>query len=158
MAQFDIVREPRGDVLNKLIDVALEACDRFTIERSEMVMSQRGAEVFRRLQPFLLSRAEVSETPGSIYVPPDTITLCTYSLDEEAAEVIRDATDALYGWVEPDLPQDLCFLRGSAPWLINNAPDRAACLVVSDEEAEAIRRAVPGLSLRRLPSGEIYRN
>jgi hypothetical protein len=158
MPQFDLMREPRGDVLSKLLDVAIEACDRFTVERSDMVMSPRGAEVYRRLQPFLLSQAVVSETPGSIYVPPDTVTLRTYSLDAEAAEVIREATDKLYGWVEPDLPQDLCFLRGSAPWLVNHAADEASCLVVSDDEAAAIEKAVPGLSLQKLPSRDIYQH
>ena len=98
------------------------------------------------------------KTPGSIYVPPDTITLCTYSLDTESAAVIRDASDRLYGWLEPDLPQDLCFLRGTEPWLVNNAVDDFACLIITREEAASLRTTIPGLVLREVPSSDIHRH
>jgi hypothetical protein len=158
MRQFDILREPRGQVLDQLIELAVQACDRFTVERSQMRLSPDAELVYSRLAPFLMECADVSETPGSILVPPDTITLCTYFLEPGSAAVLREATDHLYGWVEPDLPQDLCFLRGSDTWLINQAADEAACLVMTDEEADAIRIAIPGLALRNLPSRDIRRH
>jgi hypothetical protein len=149
MTQYELVREPRGEVLDRLIAEAVGVCDRFTFERSEMVLHDRAELVLERLKPFLIGCEKKSETPGSIMLPEDAITLCTYRLDADSATVIRESARRLYDWVEPDLPQDLSFLRQSEPWLINLAADRASFLVSSPSEAQRLQAAIPGLQLRQ---------
>lgn len=154
MTQFELVREPRGEVLDRLIAEAVGVCDRFTVVLSGMVLGDRAELVIERLKPFLVGCEKTSETPGSIMLPADAITLCTYRLDADSAKVIREAARRLYDWVEPDLPQELCLLRQTEPWLINLAADRAAFLVTSPAEAERLRAAIPGLQLRQVRADE----
>lgn len=148
MTQYDFVREPRGEVLDQLITAAVVACDRFTIERSGMELNVRATEVLREFEPYLISCEETSETTRTILWPGDTTTLCTYRLNVDSAAVIRAATRRLYDWLEPDLPQCLCFLRGSEPWLVNLAADREGSLLLSPGEAQGLRAAIPGLKIR----------
>lgn len=149
MTQYDFVREPRGEVLDQLIAAAVEACDRFTVERCRMVLDDRATQVFQRFEPFLIGCEETSETTGSTLWPGDTTTLCTYRLNADSAAVIRSSARGLYDWLEPDLPQCLCFLRGSEAWLINLAADRAGSLLLSPSEAQALQAAIPGLAIRQ---------
>ena len=155
VTQYDFVGEPRGEVLDHLISAAIDACDRFTVELSGMLLDDRAMQVLRAFEPFLMSCVETSETPGSILAPGDTIKLCTYRLNAASAAVIRASARRLYDWVEPSLPQCLCFLRGSEPWLINLAADAEGCLLLSPEEAAAVRAAVPGLRIRQPRSRDI---
>lgn len=113
-----------------------------------MILSDRATDLLRRLEPFLIGCEETSETTGSVLLSGDTITLCTYRLVPEAAALLRESADRLYDWAEPELPQDLCLLRGTEPWLITLATDRAASLLIPRTEAQAIRVANPGLALR----------
>ena len=151
MVEFDLVQEPRGDTLRRLIVAATETCDRFTFERSGMRLSERAMNVLTDLAPYLIGCEETTETPGSS-LPWGTVTLCTYRLTAEAGAILGGAADGLYDWAEPELPQDLCFLRGSAAWLLNLATDRMAMIDVPRAEADALRARDPGLRLRERPS------
>lgn len=148
ITQYDFVREPRGEQLRGLIAAGAAICDRFTFELSGMQLSSRADAVLVALEPFLMSRVETSETPGSTLLD-GTITLCTYRLTYEPARILAGATDRLYDWAEPELPQDLCLLRGSQPWLITLAADRAASLIVTPGDARALSSG--GLKLRPAP-------
>jgi hypothetical protein len=145
IAQYDFVKEPRGEKLRGLIAAGAAWCDRFTFELSGMELDDRAKTVIAALEPFLLSCVETTRTPGSISLNP--VTLCTYRLTYEPARILADASDRLYDWVEPQLPQDLCFLHGNQRWLITLAADRAASLFVTPGEAAAMEAG--GLKLRR---------
>jgi hypothetical protein len=149
VTQFDFVREPRGEVLDGLIGEAVRVCDQFTVELSGMELDDQAKLVLERVEPFLVGCEKTWETPGSIMLPEDAVTLCTYRLNTESAMVIRESARGLYDWVEPNLPQDLCFLRETEPWLINLAADRAGSLVLSPSEAQTLRAAIPGLMIRQ---------
>lgn len=155
MRQFEFAREPRGNVLHGLIRAATDACDRFTVELSGMYLSPHARDVQRKLEPFLIGCADVTMAPTGRMLAGDEVTLCTYRLVPEAATILRDAADHLYAWVEPDLPQDLCFLRGGDTWLINEASEEGAALLLTREEAEALQIKVPGLSLREVRASDI---
>ena len=103
------------------------------------------------LAPYLMSTEDTSESPASA-TPFGTFTVCTYRLTPAAAVIIRGATDGLYGWAEPTLPQDLCFMSGSGPWLITLGSDRESLLIATRAEVATIRANVPGLRLRERPA------
>lgn len=149
MKQYDFVREPRGEVLDQLISAAVNVCDRFTVELSGMALHDRAADILHEFEPHLIGCEETSRTHGSLLPPGNTVTLCTYHLNEDSAEVIRRSARRLYDWVEPNLPQCLCFLRGSEPWLINLAADDQGCLLLTPSEADALRAAIPALKIRQ---------
>lgn len=143
---YNVLREPRADVFRALVDAATGSCDRFLWVLSGMALKKCARVLLVRLEPFLIGCEDVAEYPGTVLMS-GTITTCTYRLDRESGSILRGAADGLYEWVEPDLPQDLCFLWGPEPWLINMASDEEAVLHASEAEVAKLRAAIPGLEL-----------
>lgn len=141
-----IVGEPRGAQLRALLELGLVYCDRFLVATTGVVLSARAAELLSRLEPFLLDRRETSEYPaGSL--PWGTVTVATYGLDPGSLELLLSAAVGLFDWCEPELPGDLCLLRGGEPWLITMASDGEAVLSLEDVEWLDLRQRLPELRL-----------
>lgn len=83
-----------------------------------------------------------------------TVTVCIHALTEASVQVLLDAWDRLFGWAEPQLPNDLCLLRDDDAWLITMASDRVAILAVDDVEFQRVTATVPGLRLVPVDPGD----
>jgi len=141
-----IAREPRGPQLRALLEVGLDYCDRFLVALTDMKRSQRAEELLASLEPFLIERRETNEYPAGS-VPWCTITVSTYRLNRASLELLLAATDRLFDWLEPELPNDLCLLRGDEAWLITMASDRVALLALDGPERLDVSQRIPGLRL-----------
>jgi hypothetical protein len=133
------------------MDAATDVCDRFLFHLYGLSLAASGQRVLDELAPFLMKSEDTSVSPASA-TPFGTFTVFTYRLTPASADILRAATDRLYGWLEPALPQDLCFMRGAVPWLITLASDREALMITTAEEAASIRARVRGLKLRARPT------
>jgi hypothetical protein len=61
--------------------------------------------------------------------------------------VLKKATNALYGWVQPELPEDLCLLRDEKEaWLVSIAHERDSYLCLSEDERSRLLDALPQLA------------
>jgi len=112
-----------------------------------MPLSASGLTLLQELVPYRIGCAEVSEYPAAQLLD-ETVTVCRYSLSPDSVAVLRRAARRLYAWAEPDLPNDLCLMRGSEPWLITMAADHAASLIISPGELDRLQARVPGLAVR----------
>ncbi len=149
MGDYRIAREPRGELLGALLQASLADCDRFLVALSDMELTSRATEVLRQLQPFLMSRSDEREYPAGV-LPWGTITICTYHLNQSSVAVLAEATDRLFRWLEPGLPNELCLMDGDRPWLTTMASDRIALMTLSDDERERLLSKIPGLELKRV--------
>jgi len=147
-SDYLITAEPRGDQLKQLFEAAAEVCNRFLVVRTDMPLRAEGTALLTRLRPMLLTEEETDTYPGGI-LPWGTLTVLTYELTPRVLELATKATDRLFDWLEPDLPNDPCFLRDGDPWMITMASDREAILVLSDGERDRVLNSVRGLRLRR---------
>jgi hypothetical protein len=117
-----------------------------------MNLTDHAKSVLDSSSPFLLECEETDRYPAAV-LPWGTVTICSYSLTLESARILLSATNRLFDWLEPDLPNDLCFLKGDEPWLITMASDRVALLALEQEEMDSLCRRIPGLRLKPVDPG-----
>ncbi len=139
--------EPQGDLYLKLIEYATTQCDvALLVVRHSVLLAPldpEGERVLEQLEPFLKRKAELSEWPGTELLG-HTALVHYYNLEPQCVQILKQATDALYSWVQPRLPEDLCFLRSDGePWLVSIAHERDAYLYLSEEEKLRLLSALP---------------
>ncbi len=132
------------------MEIAGEYCDTLLFVLTGMDLSDRARTLLAELEPVLKSRVESNAYPAGI-LPWGTVTVCRYSFNERSREIVAGATDHLFGWLEPDLPSDLCLLRDAIPWLTTMASDGVGVLSLSDVEHDHVTRLLPRLRLLPLP-------
>ena len=135
--------EPRGALYRDLIRHAVVDCNIALLVVQTMPLEQRGQEVLTRLAAFLIEKVESSEWPGTKLLNR-TGWVFRYRFEPESAEILAGAADALYDWLQPNLPEDICLLRADGtPWLVSIAHEKDGYLELSQEEKARLFDALP---------------
>jgi hypothetical protein len=139
---YDIIDEPVGREYWALIDGALQYCDRAVLRMSGDALGDSGTEVVRALEQFAVGEGQ-GFAPGLIH----------FTLNIESAAILKSASSHLYGWLEPELPSDLClFRRDGSPWLMTVASERLGYAELTTFERLRLGRDAP-----QLPTALIHR-
>ena len=148
-ATYDLLEEPTGGSWRGLLNVAFDYCDEFLLVTLPLnPLRQSAMGILHRLSPFLLSRDQRSEWPGT-KLWGHTAMVYRFQLASYTKEILLAAAAGPYSWLQPELPEDLCFLRpAGTPWLVTIAHERDGYLDLSPEERTAINRRVPNLSVQ----------
>ena len=73
-----------------------------------------------------------------------------FVLVSASLELLKSAANGLFEWLQPRLPDDLCFLNvEKKPWLTTISHERDAYLSVTEDQLEIILAAVPNLKVRK---------
>jgi hypothetical protein len=150
-ATFDLLAEPMGDLYCELLDFAVSECGLALVVIHRMSpLSDHGSAVISQLRPFLRSKDECDKWPGTELGPgAEPASVLRYRYGPECAAVLKQATNRLYGWVQPGLPEDLCLLRDDdSPWLVTLVHDHDGYLCLSSEEKARLVAAVPRITPR----------
>jgi len=135
-----------------LIDAGLQRGETLLlVVRNDVDLEEKGRAVLAKLAPYLLDVTHRSAWPGTRLLD-DTAAVHRFRFNFASAEIVKDAATRLYDWVQPELPEDLCILRGEGtPWLVTITHEKYSCLYLNEEEYEQFGRTVPTLvkSLRR---------
>jgi len=143
---YDLMSEASGDVYRSLLDFGLTQCSQALLVTSPGELPMHVATVLNTLSPHLITSEERGDWPGTTLLSGGA-RVWTYHYDPEVASVLRDATSGLYGWQEPDLPEDLCLLRGpGVVWLGSVAHEADAWLEMTTREASTLTTAIPALA------------
>jgi hypothetical protein len=59
---------------------------------------------------------------------------CTVNTDNHANEILKQVSNSLHGWVQPNLPEDLSFIKNHTPWLIDTSHEYESYIENEDEE------------------------
>jgi len=60
--------------------------------------------------------------------------------------MLKTEAHGLYDWVQPNRPEDLCFLRSDeTPWLATIAHEKDAYFELSGEEKQRLTKALPNI-------------
>lgn len=147
---FDIISEPVDDTYRRLLAKCSEySSTAMLVVRNQNDLSPVASSLMERIQPWCLSSEKRSEWPGTI-MKNFLATVYTYRCDVDVLTELQTAAASLYQWVQPELPEDPCFIRpDGSPILVTIAHERDAYLVLSEPEADALLVAIPGLMLRR---------
>jgi hypothetical protein len=132
-APYGFRAEPSGPTYERLVRLAPTYCTQaLLVVRDEGGMSEALATVLRDLAA---QSRRASSWPGTRLIGADA-TVYEAPLSPANVAILCAAGDRLYGWLQPDLPEDLCFLRadGSA-WLTSIAHEGDAFLTMRPHEA-----------------------
>jgi hypothetical protein len=148
---YNLEAEPSLDVYHGLIDFALEHCSLILLVlRPEMELTEVGQEVLGSLDPYIEETVKSTLWPGTEIFGTQA-DVCYFRLEAGSAQVLRKATDHLFGWCQPDLPEDLCFLREDrTPWLVTIAHEHDGYFVLSEWERRQLVHALPALRVRHV--------
>lgn len=152
---YTLVRQPTGETYQMLIDaLAANAAEAVLVVRDDLGLSRKA----ERLLQDLLGRGGRSERasrwPGTELSDSDA-ELVRVPPDQDVVRILRKSVSGLYEWLQPDWPEDLCFLRADGSTVLGTISHESdAFLELSVDEYESLVRSVPGLSefLVRAPS------
>jgi hypothetical protein len=140
---FSLLAEPVGELYYDLLDFALTQCRVALLVQRRQELADAGQEVLRQLAGFLRSATQADEWPGT-KTSGWTATVLRYSYVPACAAVLKRATDRLYGWAQPALPEDLCLLRNDDdPWLVTISDETDGYLCLSPSEKGRLVKALP---------------
>lgn len=87
--------------------------------------------------------------PGTIVLDDDDAAiLLKYRISPDMIRALASSADTPFGWIGPDLPEDLAFLRlDGRPWFVSIAHEGDAFFKLSSAEAATLRGEFAGADL-----------
>ncbi len=147
---FDILSEPADETYRQLLRECREySTTALLVVRDPEDLTASAVDFLASVEPWCLRKELKSEWPGTV-MKGFLATIYTYGLDEDSLSRFQNAATRLYQWVQPELPEDLCFLRfDGRPLLVTIMHERDAYLNMTESEAEGLMLAIPSLKLSR---------
>lgn len=106
--------------------------------------------MLRELEPYVVSASDERGWPGT-RLDEGTGRVHRYRLHPEVLDVVAAATEHLYGWRHPDLPQDIALVRGDgSPFLTTVTNEKWGSLALDEDERRTLDGELPELCLRDL--------
>lgn len=141
---FEIGTEPRGHTYRDLLYRALPWCAELLLVVVPLPgagdpLLSGGRRILEELEPFLTKESDERDWPGTQLEGGATGHVYRYRLSPPVLDVVAEATDHLYGWCPPDLPQDIALVHGDGePFLATVTAERWAALTIDEDERAAI--------------------
>ncbi|WP_461204952.1 stage III sporulation protein AH [Clostridium sp. DL1XJH146] len=143
---IDINSEPKDKVYRDLINLAFKVCDEFIlVVRKDFKLSNEASSIMDKLQPYLKKVKKQNEWPGTWSARE--VKVHYYEMDERAKEILKQEANSLYSWMQPNKPEDLCFLKNGEPWLINTAHEGESYILISDKKEIDGLEKIDGLKI-----------
>lgn len=144
---FDVIEEPRSEVLRRLLCALVRySSSAMVVVRDDLGLDDSGRTLLSQLQPHVLERRRSSSWPGTTLLGEEA-TVLRFGLSESVLDELIAASDGLYGWQQPALPEDLALLRDDGTAILGStAHEHDAYLEISDEEYESLASAVPEIA------------
>lgn len=137
----DLASPIRGELYATLLRAASDISDIVgMITRSpKVILSPRAREALSALAPHRLSKEEVAVWPGTQLIGGRTSTRHLFKLVPDSLNILLSTADDLFDWVNPELPEDLHFLRSDRSTVLGSvAQDEEAWLELTDRERLAL--------------------
>lgn len=116
--------EPSGRAYKELIDFASEVCNGFILVRRCDDINESVDILLKQLGDFLIEIKEQQGWPGTQLLE-GYANVYYYKLNTTTKEVLKKYSESLYSWLEPNLLEDLCFLKKDRqPWLVSIAHEQ----------------------------------
>ena len=153
IAPWRITEEPTGEVYRALLNLAASRCAMFSFTREiGSDLGEAGLRVTSLLERFRVESEEEHRKRDAVRQEflaglRDVAFEQHYRLTTEGLEILAEVR-GLYSWVNPDLPEDLCFhLADGNLWLWSAARQKKSWIEDPGLDLEQIRASVPGLQI-----------
>lgn len=135
-----IQEDPKDRVYLELIDLAFEICDEFhLVVRKNMGSKKKIEPILKRLEPSLSVMKEESEWTGTRLLN-GTAEVYYYHTDENAKGIIKEVANSLYSWIQPELPEDLSFIKKGRAWLVTVSHEEESYITIDSDSTYLIDR------------------
>ncbi len=132
-----ITREPIGEQYHMLIDFISTNCDQFfLVERDDMDVEENARLLKKELQPNLLAIKNQSAWIGTKLLNGQTAKVHYYYLTENTKQILKKYASSLYSWTQPELLEDLTFLKNNNPWFVTVGHEKFAYFEENSPEIE----------------------
>ena len=154
MFTVDVEEEPKGAVYESLLRIALGFCNQaLLVVRPGIGLSASAQDLLTALALNQFQRTAETEWPGTRLFG-ETADVYRFRYDGYLIDRLGRATDRLYQWQQPDLPEDLCLLRPDGrPWLSSISHEQDAWLEIERDEFQTVS-AIQGLKLKDRSPGD----
>ncbi len=143
---YNISNEPIGEAYRNLMDFSLGYCESFQLViRDANLLCQTAKYALIQLEPFLLDRSVgTTKWHGTELLYGTDATVNRYNLTPDSVRFLKNATDRLYGWIQPVLPEDLCLIRPNGdPWLVSISHEKDSYLLLTAIEKDCLCEVIP---------------
>jgi hypothetical protein len=102
--------------LESILNCLLNYANRFSfVIRNKEFITVEEKKVIDLFQPFEFQRKETSEWPGTKLLGGKKSTIFYYYFNQNTYKLLLQECKALYGWLHPNRPEDLCFYVDTIP-------------------------------------------
>ncbi len=144
---LDFTREPQAEFLRRLLFALRDHAARLLlVVRDEPGLSKRGTEFLSMLEADLIERRRGRSWPGTVLLAEDA-TIFEFAPTDRVVSVIAAASAGLYGWQQPELPEDPALLRADGSAILATiAHEGDAYLELGEEEMAELMEVLPELA------------
>lgn len=132
---FDLeIKNIEGKKYHEFIDLVSKYSDKFLlVERKDMDSSDNLKKVLKNLESSLIEMKEQSEWPSTMLGDGGTAKVYYYNIDNNSKRILKEAANSLFSWEQPDLPEDLCFIKDDNAW-VSTSSHEGYCDISSDNK------------------------
>jgi hypothetical protein len=111
-----------GEKYKDFIKFAINNSERFIlVERNDMDKGSNIALLLKALDPYLISIEYGNEWPGTNLMG-NNAKIYYFNSHSQCSEILLKFSNSIFSWVQPNLLEDLCFLKeNNNPWIVNVA-------------------------------------
>jgi hypothetical protein len=144
---FSLRTEPRGHLYRLILQLAAEeTTTAYLVVKPTISLGARGEAALKELGVHEKGRRMVSEWPGTRLVRGGTAELIEYRVSPPLLSQLASLADGLYEWLQPELPEDLGFLRADgSTWLASIAHEHDGYFELSEREHVDLTQRAPEL-------------
>lgn len=138
---FVFATEPSGRLYRSLLDCGLRFCAKaILVIQPDLGLDSEAKQLLSDLCKLGCEVIERGVWSGTVLFN-ETARVYEIPYGAAAANLLADAVDGVFDWLQPRRPEDLCLLRedGSA-WLTSIVHERDAFLTLRDEEVAVVER------------------
>lgn len=130
---------PKDQVYRDLIDLAFEVCDTFIlVVRNDISINDNVNYILEQLEPYLKEVKKQLQWPGTTILGDMPALVYYFNADNGAKKVLKESTNSLHQWVQPNLPEDLSFMKKHEIWLANTSHEYES-YILTDDDNEILR-------------------
>ena len=109
------------------------------IRSDKVTLTPRAAGLLAALEPYLIRIEQVEEWPGTRLVGGRTSLRYLYRLTPSSLNLALEASNDIFEWVNPNLPEDIHFLRQDGSTVLGSiAQEDAVWLDIGDDELQLL--------------------
>jgi hypothetical protein len=133
LKETDLTKEAYIQLLERLFD----RCDTVSfavLPKKMMGQKQTLHRLLQELEPYLQGIVYDNGTRANLFDANVSVPNYYYRICPESKQLIMQAAENLFYWKQPELPEDLSFMRKEEEYFVTNAHEGYAMLFADDKQ------------------------